>query len=113
MILLLLACQEAAVEDHQCTGPLIELLKWRDGESGNRRIGKGLAPDALRAAELSHIAAAVEAMRPHADHCGNTWRMGLWSKPDNPGMRVRDEAIRSVLGEPPIDYVAEAWEGSK
>lgn len=106
------ACVEPAIEDERCFGALIELLRWRKEEEARRREGKGLDPEALRRAELEQEAAAVARLRPHASSCERAWQMGLWSTPDEPALRVRDEALRTLLGLPGVDYPAKAWAGT-
>lgn len=98
----LAACPDVPVEEWRCTGPLVELVTWRDHE---RTLGHAVARDV----EEAHIAAAVSALAPRRSDCETTWRMGLWSNPDDAGLRVRDEALRRLLDLPPVEYGPAAW----
>lgn len=102
MLVWLLACRDEPVEEWRCFGPLVELVKWRDGEE-LRPVAADVAAE-----EASRIQATVEALAPERRRCEAAWRMGLWSTPDNPGLRVRDQALRRLLGLPEGSYPPEA-----
>jgi hypothetical protein len=104
----LLACRDE-VDEWRCIGPLVELVTWRD-ELEHRRAARTWTgtPAELHAEEVGRVAAAVATMEPRRGACQSTWRMSTWTTPDNPGLRVREEAIRQVLGIPPRAYAPEA-----
>jgi hypothetical protein len=47
-------------------------------------------------------------MRTLPGSCEPQWRVGLWSEPDTPPLRLRDEALRTALALPPVDYTVKA-----
>lgn len=110
--LLLLGCESAEVRSARCTAPLTELVKWRVESRGRAvpldatkpwDVPPALAPDALAAAEKAHVATAVTKLR-QLEGCEDVLRMSLWSAPDNPAARLRDEAVRQALGFPAVAY---------
>ncbi|MSQ02518.1 MAG: hypothetical protein EXR71_11620 [Myxococcales bacterium] len=105
MIWLLLACEPGELRAARCQAPLVELVTWRNDRyrewlAGRERLGAG----EMLAFEREHVAAAVTRMRPDVGSCATTWRMSLWSTPDTPTARLRDEAVRQVLGLPTTGY---------
>lgn len=102
MLLWLFACRDEPVEEHRCFGPLVELVRWRDGEEARPTVADVATEEARR------IDATVQDLAPETKRCEAAWRMGLWSTPDNPGLRVRDQALRRLLGLPATTYPPEA-----
>lgn len=104
----LFACRDE-VDEWRCIGPLVELVSWRDEQEHRRaaRAWTGTAAD-MHAEEASRVAAAVEALSARRSACQSTWRMSTWTTPDNPGSRLREEAVRRLLDLPPRAYPAEA-----
>lgn len=116
MLWWLFACESAEVRDARCSAPLSELVKWRVESRGRAEpldpkdpwhVPPALEPAALAAVEREHVAAAVAKLRAQQG-CEDLWRMTLWSTPDNPAGRLRDEAVRQVLGFPGVPYDAVA-----
>ncbi len=105
MIWFLLACEAEEVRVARCQAPLVELVTWRNERYREWLAGRELlsGPQML-VVERDRVAASVARMRPDVGACASTWRMVLWSTPDTPTARLRDEAVRQVLGLPTIDY---------
>ncbi len=90
-------------------GPLSALVRWRDGVEHERVFrGANLSPVALAADERFHVEAAVAALQGEATQCAGAWRMVLWSTADNPGARLREEAVRRLLALPARSFPPEA-----
>jgi hypothetical protein len=106
VIAALLACQRPVeVTQYQCTGPLSALVRWRDElEAARLYGGRAVTADDAAAQEKTRMEATVSELAGRRGACEDTWRMGLWSEPDNPGARLRDEAIRRLLGLEPQRY---------
>lgn len=103
------ACEPSEVSEWKCVGPLVELVKWRDGEETARVYGgKVVTPEGLWREEQARIDAAVEALRGRRGACEMTWSVLMHQPPDNPGLRLREEAILRMLELPPRDYPAVA-----
>jgi hypothetical protein len=113
LLLLLLGCRDEA-DEWRCVGPLVDLVRWRD-TTENQRIygGRPITPAALQAEERAHLEVAVEALRPRIGRCRLAWSVLLFQPPENPGLRLREEAMLVLLGEPPKYYSPEAvgWAG--
>lgn len=112
---LLAGCESPAAREWKCVGPVVELVKWRDQRENARVLGgEVIAPAALLAEEREHVATAVETLRPRRDACEMTWSVLMHQEPDNPALRLREEALLRVLDLPPRDYPAEAvgWSGA-
>ncbi len=109
MIWLLLACEPEEVRVARCQAPLIEVVTWRNDRYREWLAGREqFTPTQMLALERQNVASAVARMRPSVGDCASTWRMVLWSTPDTPTARLRDEAVRQVLGLPTADYSAVA-----
>lgn len=109
MIWLLLACESREVAEARCQKPITELVEWRNERTRQRLAGnEHLSPAELLAGERAHVDAAVAALAALPGRCENQWRFSLWSEPDTPPARLRDEAIRRRLGLPAIDYTVNA-----
>lgn len=107
MIWLVWACESAELRDARCMRPPSELMTWRNDRFRSPLEGPPAAPatpDSLLREERDHVEAAVAAMLPLARSCDTQWRLGLWSDPDSPSLRLRDEALRRVLELPAVDY---------
>jgi hypothetical protein len=102
---LLGGCEPSEVREWKCVGPLVELVRWRDGEERARLFGgKIVTPEALGREEQERVDAAVEALRDRRGACEMTWSVLMHQPPDNPGLRLREEAILRMLELPPRDY---------
>ena len=95
-------------------GPLVELVRWRD-ETEQARLWKAdpITPTELAALERQKVAEAVEVLKPRRGPCELTWSFQMHQPPDNPGLRLREEALLQVLDLPPRDYPigAVGWAG--
>ncbi|MFN7144506.1 MAG: hypothetical protein ACK4YP_12075 [Myxococcota bacterium] len=95
-------------------GPLVDLVRWRDEREVARTLrGEGITPAELAAQERAQVATAVAALRDRRGACEMTWSVLMHQTPDNPCVRLREEAILQILGLPPRDYPPEAvgWAG--
>lgn len=102
-----LACRDEA-DDWRCMGPLTELVRWRDELEQDRIFrGRYVTPAHLAKLERHHVEQAVETLRPRQNDCDNAWRMVMWATADNPGSRLREEAVRRLLSLPPRQFDAE------
>jgi hypothetical protein len=111
VIWLLAACEPAEVREARCQGPLVELVRWRSDRFRSVPDGPPPAsatPDSLLREERDRVETAVAALRAAGSGCDTLWRTGLWTEPDTPPLRLRDEALRRVLGLPVVDYDVEA-----
>lgn len=103
MILLLLVamgCRDEA-DDWACIGPLVELVRWRDELEARRLYGGETMTEAQVAAEEArHLEAAVAALRPKRRQCELTWNLQTMQEADNPGLVLRERAIRAALEVP-------------
>lgn len=105
----LAGCEDREAREWRCIGPLVELVRWRDEEESRARYGTGaLSPAALAAEERRRVEAVVAQLAPERARCATTWRVTLFQPPDNPGLRLREEAVLRLLGKLPQDYPAEA-----
>lgn len=107
-------CWNEAVDEWQCIGPIVEVVKWRDErESARLYRGEVLAPADLARQERERVEAAVAALTPRRRLCELTWNVMMHQPADNPGLRLREEALLRVLELPPRDYPPEAvgWAG--
>lgn len=102
------------MDEWRCVGPLVELIRWRD-EKEQARIWKAdpITPAELAALERQKVAEAVAVLRPRRRACELTWSFQMHQPPDNPGLRLREEALLQVLELPPRDYpiAAVGWAG--
>jgi hypothetical protein len=114
ILLLLLGCESAEVRERHCVGPLVELVRWRD-EREHARLYKGedIVPARLAEEERAKVEATAAALAPHRTACEMTWSVLMHQPPDNPALRLREEAILRVLGLPARTYDVEAvgWAG--
>lgn len=109
MLALVLGCADPAVREWRCVGPLVELVRWRDQEETRATFGTGaIDPAALAREERRRVEAVVARLAPERNRCGTTWGVTLFQPPDNPGLRLREEAVLLLLGQAPKDYPAEA-----
>ncbi|GDX79586.1 hypothetical protein LBMAG42_13970 [Deltaproteobacteria bacterium] len=105
ILLLLLGCEPEEVRQERCLGPVIELTKWRNGKAAEWLAGRDpLEPGQLRRDEKAKVDDAVERLRAAGSGCRSAWEMGVWTVPDTPPARLRDEALRRVLDLPAVDY---------
>ncbi len=107
MIWVWLACESADVREARCQRPLVELVAWRNGRFLSPPEGPPAAPatpDSLLREERDRVDAAVADMRALGNNCDTQWRFSLWTEPDTPPARLRDEALRRVLALPPVEY---------
>lgn len=111
MIWLWLACESAEVREARCMRPIADLISWRNDRFRAPPEGPPAAPatpDSLLREERDRVDAAVADMQPLRDGCRRQWSIGLWSDPDSPSLRLRDEALRRVLELPAVDYTEAA-----
>jgi hypothetical protein len=102
------------VREWRCVGPLVELVRWRDERDAERLLrGVKIAPGELAAQERAQVEATVAALRERRASCELTWSVLMHQTPDNPGLRLREEALLRVLELPPRDYPVNAvgWAG--
>lgn len=100
LLALLLACRDEA-DEWACVGPLVDLVRWRDQVETERVYGGKTIPEAeLAAEEARRVAEAVAKLRPLKDRCELTWSLQLFQEADNPGLRVRERAIRELTAPP-------------
>lgn len=104
MLLFLLACMSAEERVYRCSGPLIELVQWRD-ELSRRPLPP---PAELAALERERVLATVERLRPVRGKCENHWHFLMYENPNNPALRLREEALLITLDAPPHDYPPDA-----
>lgn len=105
ILVFLLGCEAEEVRQERCLGPVIELVKWRNGKLSEWLAGRDpLEPGQLRRDEKAKVAAAVLRLRAAGGGCRGAWEMGVWTVPDTPPARLRDEALRQVLGLPGVNY---------
>lgn len=110
----LAACVDREVEEWRCVGPLVEIVRWRDEREAARVLrGEAIVPADLAREERARVDTAVEALRPRRRACELTWSLLMNQPADNPGLRLREEVILTVLELPPRDYPADAvgWAG--
>ena len=95
-----LGCDAEAVRQERCLGPVIELVKWRNGKLSEWLAGRDpLEPSQLRRDEKAHVDEAVARLRAAGGGCRGAWEMGVWTVPDTPPSRLRDEALRRRIAE--------------
>ena len=105
ILLFFLGCEAEEVRQERCLGPVIELVKWRNGKLSEWLAGRDpLEPSQLRRDEKAHVDEAVARLRAAGGGCRGAWEMGVWTVPDTPPSRLRDEALRQVLGLPAVEY---------
>lgn len=102
MIAFLLGCAPPEVEQHRCLGPVVELVKWRNGQNQELAAGRATAEQVSIASE-ARLSETVSSLREQA-WCDGYWRFGLWSTPDTPSAVLRDRALRQALELPSIAY---------
>lgn len=108
------ACEPSEVSEWKCVGPLVELVRWRDEQEVARTLrGVDFAPEELLRQERERVATAVAALKERRRACELTWSLLMHQPPDNPGLRLREEALLQLLALPARDYPAEAvgWSG--
>lgn len=102
-------CWNEAVDEWQCIGPIVEVVKWRDQREAARNFGgESMSPAELARQEREHVEAAVVALTPKRRLCELTWSVMMHQPADNPGLRLREETLLRVLELPPRDYPPEA-----
>ncbi len=105
ILLFLLGCEPEEVRQERCLGPVIALVKWRNAKASEWLAGRDpLEPVQLRRDEKAKVDEAVEALRAAGSGCRGAWEMGVWTVPDTPPSRLRDEALRQALGLPSVVY---------
>jgi hypothetical protein len=92
-VIWLFACSTEA-DEWTCVGPLVELVKWRDGVEA-ARFG-GAAPGDLAAQEEAKLREAVAALRGKRAECEMTWSILSMQEADNPGLLLRARAIEEL-----------------
>lgn len=108
-LLLLLGCEDREVQEWRCVAPLVELVRWRDTvEAEYRHGGRTTPPAELAALERGRVEATAATLRALRPRCDLTWNVLLFDPPDNPGLRLREEALLLALGQPPKDYGPDA-----
>lgn len=106
---LVTGCEDEEVAQQRCIAPLVALIRWRDGvETELRFRGLQMAPGELATAEREQVAATVAALRDERTRCALTWSVLLMQPPDNPALRLREEAILTLRGAALRAYPAEA-----
>lgn len=102
-------CWNESVDEWQCIGPIVEVVKWRDQRESARTLGgEVISPAELARQEREHVEAAVAALLPRRGLCELTWSVMMHQPADNPGLRLREETLLRVLELPPRDYPPEA-----
>ena len=91
----LLGCNTDA-QEWRCIGPLIELVKWRDGVESDRIFANKVVPD-LEAQEKARVDAAVAALTPYRGECEMTWSLLLFQEADNPALVLRERAVHTLM----------------
>lgn len=107
-------CWNESKDEWECIGPVVEVMKWRDERETARTLrGEVITPTELARQELERVEAAVAALTPRRGACELTWSVMMHVPADNPGLRLREEALLRVLGLPPRDYPPNAvgWAG--
>ena len=107
-------CRSAEQQEAECIGPIVELVRWRDQlESARTLAGEVVAPAEMARRERERVEAAVVTLRPHRRACELTWSVAMHQEADNPGLRLREEALLRVLELPERDYppAAVGWAG--
>jgi len=107
-------CKSAEQQEWECIGPVVELVRWRDElETARLLRGEVVTPADMAARERVHVEAAVTTLAPRRTACELTWSVLMHQTPDNPGLRLREEALLRVLDLPARDYPADAvgWSG--
>lgn len=89
---------ESEVENWKCVGPLVDLVRWRDGVDAEVLFRGASFPD-LAAREQEHVDAAVATLRSRRLECEMTWSMLLLEEPDNPALLLRERAVQRILTE--------------
>lgn len=114
LLLLLAGCSSDEQDEWECIGPAVEVMKWRDEREIARTLrGEAIAPAQLARDEREHVDEAVAALTPRRAACELTWSVMMHAPADNPGLRLREEALLRVLELPPRDYPPDAvgWAG--
>ncbi|MES2639236.1 MAG: hypothetical protein V4850_07120 [Myxococcota bacterium] len=107
-------CSSDEKDEWECIGPVVEVMKWRDEREAARLLrGEVVTPAELARLERERVEAAVLALTPRRAACELTWSVMMHVPADNPGLRLREEALLRVLELPPRDYPANAvgWAG--
>ncbi|MDP2308655.1 MAG: hypothetical protein Q8P18_21720 [Pseudomonadota bacterium] len=107
-------CWNESKDEWQCIGPAVEVMQWRDQRETARTLGREvMTPAELARQELEHVEAAAAALKPRRGFCELTWSVMMHVPADNPGLRLREEALLRVLELPPRDYPPNAvgWAG--
>lgn len=94
MIWLLLGC-DTDREEWECVGPLVELVKWRDGVEMERVYEGKVFPD-LAAREDAKLKETVAALKERRRQCEMTWSILSMQEADNPGLQLRARAIEEL-----------------
>jgi hypothetical protein len=107
-------CWNHEKDEWECIGPVVEVMRWRDEREAARLLrGDAVTPAELARLERERVEAAVVALTPRRAACELTWSVMMHVPADNPGLRLREEALLRVLELPPRDYPPNAvgWAG--